>query len=348
MGLYTLNERSRRPSYREWLPTNAVLRYIGKRLLMLIPVALGVTVIIFLLLAITPGDPARNILGAEATEEQVVELREELGLNDPLPIRYVRFVWDALHGDLGTSYSTKQPVLTALLERFPTTFLMSVLCTAVGAVIGIVMGIISAVKQNSFFDAFARVFALAGISIPSFWLGLMLIIIFAVNLGWLPASGFYGPKYWILPAVTVGLVQAGTVMRQTRSAMLDVIRADYIRTARAKGQNELSIIFSHALPNALIPIVTVLGMQFGHGMGGAIISEQVFAIPGLGKLIVDSINNRDYPMVQGGVLLIAVVFTVVNLVVDILYAFIDPRIKAQYAGKAKKAPKEEKKEVASK
>ena len=348
MGLSTLNERSRRPFPGKWLPTKAVLRYIGKRLLMLIPVALGVTLIIFIMLAITPGDPARNILGAEATEEQVAELREELGLNDPLPIRYVRFVWDALHGDLGTSYSTKQPVTTAILERLPTTLLMSLLCTLVGAVIGIIMGIISAVKQYTIFDTFARVFALAGISIPSFWLGLMLIILFAVNLGWLPASGFYGPKYWILPAITVGLVQSATVMRQTRSAMLDVIRQDYIRTARAKGQTELKVILSHALPNALIPIVTVLGMQFGHGMGGAIISEQVFAIPGLGKLMVDSINNRDYPVVQGGVLFIAVCFTIVNLLVDILYAFIDPRIKAQYVGKAKKAPKEEKKEAESK
>ena len=307
---------------------------------MLIPVALGVTMIIFIMLAITPGDPARNILGAEATEEQVAELREEMGLNDPLPVRYVRFVWDALHGDLGTSYSTKQPVTTAILERLPTTLLMSLLCTLVGAVIGIIMGIVSAVKQYTIFDNFARIFALAGISIPSFWLGLMLIILFAVNLGWLPASGFYGPRYWILPAITVGLVQSATVMRQTRSAMLDVVRQDYIRTARAKGQNELKVI--------LIPIITVLGMQFGHGMGGAIISEQVFAIPGLGKLMVESINNRDYPMVQGGVLFIAVCFTVVNLLVDILYAFIDPRIKAQYVSKSKKAPKEEKKGAESK
>lgn len=308
---------------------------------MLIPVGIGVTMIIFIMLSLTPGDPARNILGGEATEEQVMELREEMGLNDPLPVRYVRFLWDLLHGDLGTSYSTKQPVMTAILERLPTTLLMSLLCTLVGAIIGIVMGIISAVKQYTIFDNIARVLALAGISVPSFWLGLMLIILFAVNLGWLPPSGFYGPKYWILPAVTVGLVQAATVMRQTRSAMLDVVRQDYIRTARAKGQTEGKVILGHALPNALIPIITVLGMQFGHGMGGAIISEQVFAIPGLGRLMVDSINNRDYPVVQGGVLFIAVCFTIVNLLVDILYAFIDPRIKAQYVGK-KKAKKTDK------
>ena len=294
---------------------------------MLIPVILGVTLIIFIMLALTPGDPARQILGGEATEEQVEALREEMGLNDPLPVRYLRYIWDMLHGDLGTSYSSKQPVTKELLERFPTTLLLSILCTVVGAIIGIVFGIISAVKQYTIFDNVSRVLALAGISIPSFWLGLMLIIAFSVNLKWLPSSGFYGPEYWILPAITVGLVQAATVMRQTRSAMLDVVRQDYIRTAKAKGQTELKVVLGHALPNALIPIITVLGMQFGHGLGGAVISEQIFAIPGIGKLMVDSITARDYPVVQGGVLMIAISFTVVNLLVDILYAFIDPRIK---------------------
>ncbi len=306
---------------------------------MLIPVIIGVTLIIFLMLAITPGDPARQILGAEATDAQVEELREEMGLNDPMPVRYLRYLWDMLHGDLGTSYTSKQPVTSELLDRFPTTLLLAILCTIVGAIIGIIMGIISAVKQYTIFDNFARVLALAGISVPSFWLGLMLIILFSVKLKWLPSSGFYGPKYWILPAITVGLVQAATVMRQTRSAMLDVVRQDYIRTARAKGQSEFKVVMGHALPNALIPIITVLGMQFGHGLGGAVISEQIFSIPGIGKLMVDSINARDYPMVQGGVLMIAVSFTVVNLLVDILYAFIDPRIKALYVGK--KAKKEE-------
>lgn len=316
-----------------------MLKYIGKRLLMLIPVILGVTLVIFIMLALTPGDPARQILGGEATEEQVQELREELGLNDPLPIRYVRYLWDMLHGDLGTSYNSKQPVTKELLERFPTTLLLSILCTVVGAIIGIIFGIISAVKQYTIFDNISRVLALAGISIPSFWLGLMLVVVFSVNLKWLPPSGFYGPEYWVLPAITVGLVQAATVMRQTRSAMLDVVRQDYIRTAKAKGQTELKVVMSHALPNALIPIITVLGMQFGHGLGGAVISEQIFSIPGIGKLMVDSITARDYPVVQGGVLMIAISFTVVNLLVDILYAFIDPRIKALYVGKKTKTKK---------
>ncbi len=328
---------------------SAVLKYIGKRLLMLIPVMLGVTLIIFVMLALTPGDPAAQILGADATQEQIEELREDMGLNDPLPVRYLRYIWDLLHGDLGTSYTTKQPVTQALMDRFPTTLLLAILCTIIGAIIGIVLGIISAVKQYTIFDNFSRVLALAGISIPSFWLGLMLIIVFSVNLKWLPSSGFYGPMYWILPSVTVGLVQAATVMRQTRSSMLEVVRQDYIRTARAKGQSELKIIISHALPNALIPIITVLGMQFGHGLGGAVISEQIFSIPGIGKLMVDAINARDYPVVQGGVLMIAISFTIVNLLIDILYAFIDPRIKALYVGKkAKKDKPEEAKAVTSK
>lgn len=321
-----------------------MLRYIGRRILLMVPVMLGVVLIIFLMLEMSPGDPAINQLGADATEEQIEALREEMGLNDPFVVRYVRYVLGILQGDLGTSYTTGQPVLIELAERFPTTLLFSILCTIVGAIIGIILGIVSAVKQYSWIDNFSRILALAGISVPSFWLGLMFIILFSVNLGWFPSSGFYGPKYWVLPSITVGLVQSATVMRQTRSAMLDVIRADYIRTARAKGQTELKVIMQHALPNALIPIVTVLGMQFGHGMGGAIISEQVFSIPGIGLLITNAISNLNYPMVQGGVLMIALSFSIVNLCVDILYAFIDPRIKAQYAGK-KKVKKEEPKKV---
>ncbi len=320
-----------------------MLRYIIRRILMMIPVMLGVVLIIFFMLDMSPGDPAAQLLGGDATEEQIAEMREEMGLNDPFLVRYVRYVWDLLHGDLGTSYTTKQPVATELMERFPTTLLFSILCTIVGAVIGIVLGVISAVKQYSWIDNISRVLALAGISVPSFWLGLMFIILFSVNLNWFPSSGFYGPIYWVLPSITVGLVQAATVMRQTRSAMLDVVRQDYIRTARAKGQSELKVILSHALPNAMIPIVTVLGMQFGHGLGGAIITEQVFSIPGIGMLITNAIGNLNYPVVQGGVLMIALSFSIVNLLVDILYAFIDPRIKAQYGSKKVKKDKKEKK-----
>ncbi|MCC8059517.1 MAG: ABC transporter permease [Clostridiales bacterium] len=320
-------------------------QYIWKRILMMIPVMLGVTFVIFFILELTPGDPAAQILGGEATQEQILALREEMGLNDPFLVRYVSYIWDLLHGDMGISYTTKQPVAVELMERFPTTLLLSFLCCVVGAVIGIVLGIISAVKQYTIFDNVARVLALAGISIPSFWLGLMFIVFFSVRLGWFPSSGFYGPSYWVLPSLTVGLVQASTVMRQTRSAMLEVIRQDYIRTARAKGQSELNVIVGHALPNALITIVTVIGIQFGHGLGGAIISEQVFSIPGIGKLMVDAIGNRNYPVVQGGVLLIALSFSIVNLLVDILYAFIDPRIQTAYGSGRKRRKRAERKAV---
>lgn len=305
----------------------------------MIPVMLGVVLIIFFMLSLSPGDPAVQILGPEATPEQYAELTEQLGLNDPFLVRYFNYVVGICKGDLGTSYSTKQPVINEIIARFPTTILLSALSCVVGAVIGIIFGIISAVKQYSFIDNLTRVFALIGMSVPSFWLGLMFIILFSVKLHWLPSSGFYGPKYWILPSVTIGLVQASNVARQTRSAMLDVVRQDYIRTARAKGQTEMKIIFEHELPNALIPIVTVLGMQFGRGLGGSIISEQVFAIPGIGMLMTNAIGNLDYPVVQGGVLIIALTFSIVNLVIDILYAFIDPRIKSLYAGKKKKVEK---------
>ncbi|MCR4804847.1 MAG: ABC transporter permease [Clostridia bacterium] len=310
-----------------------MLRYIFKRLLMMIPVMLGVVLVIFVMLSLSPGDPAVQMLGPDATPEQLEELRDDLGLNDPFLVRYVKYVWNLLHGDLGTSYTTKQPVAKEIFERFPTTLLFTTLACIVGAIVGILFGIVSAVKQYTWFDNVSRVIALIGISVPSFWLGLMFIIWFSVGLGWFPSSGFYGPKYWVLPSLTVGLVQASNVMRQTRSAMLDVVRQDYIRTARAKGQSEMKVIFSHELPNALIPIVTVLGMQFGRGMGGSIISEQVFAIPGIGMLMTNAIGNLNYPVVQGGVLVIALSFSIVNLLIDILYAFIDPRIKSLYSGK---------------
>lgn len=297
---------------------------------MLIPVILGVTLIIFIMLALTPGDPARQILGGEATEEQVEALREEMGLNDPLPVRYLRYIWDMLHGDLGTSYSSKQPVTKELLERFPTTLLLSILCTVVGAIIGIVFGIISAVKQYTIFDNVSRVLALAGISIPSFWLGLMLMLVFAVNLGWLPASGFYGPSYWILPSVAIATIPISTITRTTRSAMLEVIRQDYMRTARAKGLGEGAVILRHGLKNTLIPVITVIGIQLGRTLAGSIVVENIFSVPGLGSLIVNAIYARNYPIIQGAILFCALTFCLINLMVDILYAYIDPRIKSQY------------------
>lgn len=312
-------------------------RFILKRLAMMIPVLLGVTFLIFTIMYITPGDPAAIILGDSATEESKAQLRDELGLNDPFLIQFGRYVWNIVtKGDFGTSYSSGRSVSTEILERFPTTALLAVLSICVALCIGIPMGILAATKQNSIFDHLATTVSLLGISIPNFWLGLMLIILFAVTLGWLPPSGFYGPAYWILPALTVGSGAAANIMRTTRSTMLEVIRQDYIRCIRAKGQTEGKTIWGHALRNALIPVVTVVGIQCGVLLGGTVLVETVFAVPGLGKLMVDSIKAKNFPMVQGGVLFIALVFSFINLLVDLLYAYIDPRIRSQYQRKKKK------------
>ena len=307
-------------------------RYIGRRLLMMIPVLIGITLLVFLMLRMTPGDPARSMLGDGASEAEIQELREEMGLNDPLPVQYVRYMKDLIfHGSLGTSYVSKREVMSEILARFPTTIILALCGILVTVLIGVPTGIIAAVKQNSFADRIATVIGLFGVSMPAFWLGLLLSQLFALKLGWLPATGFYGPKYWILPAITVGLNTSATVMRMTRSTMLEVIRQDYIRTARAKGVKERTVVMTHALKNCLIPLITVVGLQVGAQLGGAMVTETIFSIPGLGKFLVDSITSRDYPVIQGGVLFTAMVFCVVNLLVDILYAYADPRIKTQYA-----------------
>lgn len=306
-------------------------KYITKRILMMIPVLLGVSLVVFTMVYLAPGDPARMILGDTAQEEDVQALREEMGLNAPFLSQYGNYLKNViLKGDLGTSYQTGRTVTTEIMARWPTTMLLAVLSVCIASLIGIPAGIISATRQYSLFDNLAMVFALVGVSMPNFWQGLILILIFSVGLGWLPPSGFYGPIYWILPAITIGTSTSAAITRMTRSSMLEVIRQDYIRTARAKGQSELIIILKHALKNALIPIITVIGLQLGRGLGGAILTESIFSIPGLGKLMVDSIKSRNYPVVQGGVLFIAVAFSVINLIVDILYAYADPRIKSQY------------------
>lgn len=317
-----------------------MIRYILKRIVALIPVLLGVSFIIFSLLYFTPGNPAEYMLGMDATEENIQALEEELGLNDPFLVRYFNYIKDIVTKfDFGKSYTTKQSVTIEIMDRIPATLTLAVLSVAFATIVGVVAGVIAAVKQYSIFDKLATVIALTGVSMPNFWTGLMLIIIFAVNLKVLPPSGFDTPLHWILPTLTVGMASSATIMRQTRSAMLEVIRQDYITTARAKGQKEIVIVFRHALRNALIPIITVVGISFGTMLGGAILAESIFSIPGIGKLMVDAINVKNYPMVQGGVLFIAFAFSVVNLLVDILYAFVDPRIKSQYKNsRKKKAP----------
>ncbi len=323
-------------------------RYILKRLVMMIPVLLGITILVFLMLRLTPGDPARSMLGDTATQAEIEALREELGLNDPLPVQYIRYMRDLIfHGSLGTSYVSGREVMSEILNRFPTTILLTLWGMVVTVIIGVPTGIIAAVKQNSWGDKIATFIGLFGVSMPAFWLGLLLSQLFALKLGWLPATGFYGPKYWILPAITVGINSSALVMRMTRSTMLEIIRQDYIRTARAKGVREKSVVIQHALSNCLIPLITVIGLQVGTQLGGAMVTETIFSIPGLGKYLVDSINTRDYPVIQGGVLFIALVFSLVNLLVDILYAYADPRIKTQYvkSGGKKRQMKMEGKEA---
>ena len=306
-------------------------KYILKRILFLIPIMLGVSFIVFGLLYITPGDPARNILGPAASEEAVADLRDEMGLDDPFLVQYGRYLKDIVtKGDLGNSYISKTPVVKEIFSRAGYTLKLAVLAISFAILLGIPIGIISAVKQYSIFDNITMLFALVGISMPVFWLGLLLIMLFSVNLGWLPSSGFDTPAQMVLPAIALGSQSVSVITRMTRSSMLEVIRKDYIKTARAKGQKENIVIWKHALGNALIPIITIIGIQFGQLMGGALMTEVIFSIPGIGRLMVDSIKMRDTPMVLGCVLFVAVAFSIVNLIVDLLYTFVDPRMRASY------------------
>jgi peptide/nickel transport system permease protein len=307
-----------------------MLQFITKRILITIPVLLGVTIIIFTMMYFTPGDPARLILGDGASKEDVKALRDEMGLNDSYFKQYIDYLARLFKGDLGRSYVTGTSVAEEILGRIQVTGILALFSVLFAVIVGIPIGVISAVKQYSSIDNFIRVFALAGISLPNFWLALLLVLFFAVYLGWLPASGLYGPLYYIMPILSISVVSIATIARMTRSSMLEVIRQDYIRTARAKGQMESVIIFKHALKNALIPIITVIGIQFASLFSGAVVNEQIFSLPGLGKLMVDAIKARNYPVVQGGVLVIAASMCLVNLIIDLCYAIVDPRIKTQY------------------
>ena len=298
---------------------------------MLIPVLIGVTFIIFTLMYVTPGDPAKIILGAAAPQEEVDKLREELGLNDPFIIQYLRYLKNAVfHFDIGKSFITRRPVIQEIMGRFPTTLQLSMLGIIIAVLIGIPVGIISATRQYSIFDNISMVLALVGVSIPAFWLAILLILIFAVGFGWFPASGWGSFKQMILPALTIGTGTIALIARMTRSSMLEVIRADYITTAKAKGQNRRKVVFNHALPNALIPIITIIGLEFGNLLGGAVLTESIFSISGIGRLMVESIKTRDLPMVEGSVLFVAIIYSVINLFVDVLYAYVDPRIRSQF------------------
>ncbi len=307
-----------------------MLKYIGKRFLMMIPVILGISLILFMVMNLTPGDPARLILGENALPSDVAQLREEMGLNDNFAVRYVNYVKDALRGDLGKSYRTNIPVAEELFTRFPTTLKLAFWGMTIAVLIGIPIGIISAVKQYSIVDVMSLGAALILTSIPGFWLGLMLILLFSLKLDLLPATGIDTWRNFIMPAITLAAATMATLIRMTRSTMLEVIRQDYVRTARAKGAGETRIILKHALRNALLPVITLIGINFGIQLGGAIIIESVFAMPGLGSLMITSVRMKDAPMVMASVLFVAIVAGIVNLIVDILYMYIDPRIKSQY------------------
>ena len=308
-----------------------MIRYILQRLLLMVPVMLGLIIIIFTLMYVTPGDPAYSMLGDNATPAQVLSIHKELKLDDPYIVRLSRYVVGVLHGDFGISYRSKQPVMTEILHRFPYTLKLALFSTLLAIIIGVFAGVVSAVKQYSALDKILTSFSLIGVSAPSFWLAMILVLIFALQLHLLPPTGSYGFQYWILPVFTLGLQASASIMRMTRTSMLEVVRQDYIRTSRAKGQNELVTIIRHAFRNALIPVVTVIGLQISHFLAGAVLIETVFAIPGLGKYIVDSVGYKDYPVVQGGVLWIGFNCIIINLITDILYFFIDPRIKSMYA-----------------
>ncbi len=305
-------------------------KYILKRLLMLIPVIIGISFLVYFILSLTPGDPAKLILGDTATEETITQLKEELGLDQPIIVQYGKYMFRLVQGDFGKSYSTKRDVFGEIRQRFPVTITIALSSMLVSVLIAIPVGIICATKQYSVMDTVSMVFCLLGVSMPNFWLGLMLILLFSVTLGLLPSGGVESYKSFILPALTLGINGAANIARMMRSSMLEVIRQDYIRTAKAKGVKRRKVIFKHAFRNALMPVVTIVGIQFGVYLGGAILTETVFSLPGTGRLMLDAIRSKDIPTVCGCVIVFATCFSLVNLLVDIVYGFIDPRIKSAY------------------
>ncbi|HYL82383.1 MAG TPA: nickel ABC transporter permease [Candidatus Acidoferrum sp.] len=301
-------------------------RYIFRRLLYMTPILFGVSLVIFLMLHLVPGDPARLVAGLDATQEDVKIIRSSLGLDRPLPIQYLSWLGNVLHGDLGRSTRTHRPVTQELRLTFPATVELTLSATLVAVLIGVAAGTTAAVRRNSIFDYSSMVVALLGVCTPSFWLGLMLMLVFAVKLDLLPTTGRDGLENLVLPAVTLGAGAAAIIARVTRSSMLEVLGMDYIRTAHAKGLAARAVVLRHAVKNALIPVITVIGLEFGYLLAGAVVTETVFAYPGVGWLLVEAIGFRDYPVIQGALLLLALQFALVNLVVDVLYAMVDPRI----------------------
>ena len=308
-------------------------RYILKRLLMIVFVVAGVAILIFTIMYFVPGDPAQVILGSGATPEQLAYKRHEMGLDQPFMTQLLNYLNGLIHLDFGTSYAYGTSVWSELQVRMPRTLLLSVLVIIVQVVVGIPLGITAAVHAGKWQDSAAIVVSMIGIAIPGFWLALMCVMLFSVKLGWLPGYGIDSWKCWIMPVLTSSLVGFAMNARQTRASMLDVIHSDFITTARAKGVKEHDVIYKHALPNALIPVITMIGSNFATSLGGSVIAESVFSMPGVGLYMTNGINNLDYAVVRSSVVLLAVWFSVIMLVTDLVYAFVDPRIKAQYIGR---------------
>lgn len=308
-----------------------MVKYIIRRILAMIPVVIGITFLVFMIMQLAPGDPVRMILGDNAPPEAIEEMREEMGLNDNVLIQYGRYLVNLAHGDMGTSYVNKRPVSEEVFSRVPATFKLAFVSAIVSIAIAIPLGILAAIKQNTLFDHASMVVSLVGISMPAFWLALMLMLLFSLRLGWLPAQGAKdGWRSYVLPSIAIGFMNMAAIARTTRSSMLETIRQDYIRTARSKGVTEKEVIFHHAFRNALIPTVTIVGVQLGGLLGGAVLTETVFAWPGLGRLVVQAVNGRDVPVVLGCIVVLSIGFSIVNLVVDLLYGFIDPRVRSMY------------------
>jgi len=312
-----------------------VFLFVLRRLMGGLPTLLLVTVLVFTLTRVLPGDPARLLLGEEATPELVAQIREELGLNRPILVQYADWLWGLVRGDLGRSIRGNEPVAPIIWQKLPTTLELSLFSLLVAVAIGIPAGVLAALRRNSAIDAGVTVMALSGVSIPNFFLGILLIYVFSIRLAWIPPSGYVEP--WVdlqknlllmlMPAITLGTALAGAIARFTRNSMLEVLSQDYVRTARAKGLEGRVVVYKHALRNAAIPVVTVIGLQLGGLLGGAVVTEQVFSIPGFGRLLVDSVFNRDFPVLQAVVLISALAVFLINVLTDLLYAAIDPRIR---------------------
>ena len=316
-----------------------MLRYIVKRLLLMIPTLLGITLIVLLFIMITPGDPVRIMLGTQFSQEEMDAMREELGLNDPFHVRYFNYLKGALKGDFGNSYRTKAPVLGEILQRFPYSLMLVSISMTIAVCIGIPIGIYAATHQYSWKDNTAIFGSLFCVSMPSFWFALLLIQFLCVRLKLLPVAGITDWTGWILPAFTLALGYAASIARQMRSNMLEVIRQDFVTTARAKGQSEVKVRYRHALKNAVIPVIMTVGGIFGMAMGGSLITETIFSLPGLGSYTIGALAARDYPVIQTSVLFMSAAFAIVLLLIDIVFALVDPRIRAQYSKKGKKKAK---------